>query len=164
MVCLLLLAFNKRGSLDQICVLFQGLFSYITSEPVNMSVLKVSSSKAPHSATLMLLIAGIWVFEITVATSCVRSLRSIVKHVMKKTEIASKSINSVRDMSLSWWWPWSLFSSALCCAVVWYNTFTDHMVRHLRCVFINYNWINHLSNTTIWWLDVCCLLHKVSTT
>ena len=26
-------------------------------------------------------------------------------------------------------------------------------VRHPRCVFINYNWINQLSNTTIWWLD-----------
>ena len=35
----------------------------------------------------------------------------------------------------------------------------SHMVRHLRCVFINYNWINQLSNTTIWWLDICCLLH-----
>jgi len=35
-----------------------------------------------------------------------------------------------------------------------------HMVRHLRCVFINYNWINQLSNTTIWWLDICCLLHR----
>jgi len=30
----------------------------------------------------------------------------------------------------------------------------NHMVRHLRCVFINYNWINQLSNTTIWWLDM----------
>ena len=29
-----------------------------------------------------------------------------------------------------------------------------------RCVFINYNWINQLSNTTIWWLDICCLLHR----
>ena len=28
------------------------------------------------------------------------------------------------------------------------------MVRHPRCVFINYNWINELSNTTIWWLDL----------
>ena len=35
-----------------------------------------------------------------------------------------------------------------------------HMVRHPRCVFINYNWINQLSNTTIWWLDICCLLHR----
>ena len=33
------------------------------------------------------------------------------------------------------------------------------MVRHLLCVFINYNWINQLSNTNIWWLDICCLLH-----
>jgi len=30
----------------------------------------------------------------------------------------------------------------------------NHMVRHPRCVFINYNWINQLSNTTIWWLDI----------
>jgi hypothetical protein len=36
----------------------------------------------------------------------------------------------------------------------------DHTVRHPRCVFINYNWINQLSNTTIWWLDICCLLHS----
>jgi hypothetical protein len=34
------------------------------------------------------------------------------------------------------------------------------MVRHLCCVFINYNRINQLSNTTIWWLDICCLLHR----
>ena len=25
----------------------------------------------------------------------------------------------------------------------------------------NYNWINQLSNTTIWWLDICCLLHTI---
>ena len=24
----------------------------------------------------------------------------------------------------------------------------------------NCNWINQLSNTTIWWLDICCLLHR----
>ena len=35
-----------------------------------------------------------------------------------------------------------------------------HIVRHPRCVFINYNWINELSNATIWWLDICCLLHR----
>jgi len=35
-----------------------------------------------------------------------------------------------------------------------------HTVRHPRCVFINYNWINPLSNTTVWWLDICCLLHR----
>ena len=23
-----------------------------------------------------------------------------------------------------------------------------------------YNWINQLSNITIWWLDICCLLHR----
>ena len=36
----------------------------------------------------------------------------------------------------------------------------NHTVRHPRCVFVNYNWINQLSNTTIWWLDICCLLHR----
>jgi len=36
----------------------------------------------------------------------------------------------------------------------------NHTVRHPRCVFINYNWINQLSNTTIWLLDICCLLHR----
>ena len=35
-----------------------------------------------------------------------------------------------------------------------------HTVRHPRCVFINYNWINQLSNTIIWWLDICCLFHR----
>ena len=35
-----------------------------------------------------------------------------------------------------------------------------HTVRHPRCVFIHYNWINQLSNTTVWWLDICCLLHR----
>ena len=39
------------------------------------------------------------------------------------------------------------------------NSVKDHMVRHHRCVFINYNWINQLSNTTLWWLDIFCLLH-----
>jgi len=24
----------------------------------------------------------------------------------------------------------------------------------------SYNWINQLLNTTIWWLDICCLLHR----
>ena len=24
----------------------------------------------------------------------------------------------------------------------------------------NLNWMNQLSNTTIWWLDICCLLHR----
>ena len=33
-------------------------------------------------------------------------------------------------------------------------------VRHPRCVFINYNWINQLSNTTVWWLHMDCLLHR----
>ena len=23
-----------------------------------------------------------------------------------------------------------------------------------------YSWINQLSNTTVWWLDICCLLHR----
>ena len=36
----------------------------------------------------------------------------------------------------------------------------SHTVRHPRCVFINYNWLNQLSNTTVWWLDICCLLHR----
>ena len=40
------------------------------------------------------------------------------------------------------------------------NRYSTHMVRHPRCVFINYNWSNQLSNTTIWWLDICCLLHR----
>ena len=36
----------------------------------------------------------------------------------------------------------------------------NRMVRHPRCVFVNYNWINQLSKTAIWWLDICCLLHR----
>ena len=35
-----------------------------------------------------------------------------------------------------------------------------YMVRHPRCVFINYDWINQLLNTTIWWLGICCLLQR----
>ena len=35
----------------------------------------------------------------------------------------------------------------------------DHMVGHPRCVFINYIWLNHLSNTTnLWWIDVYYLV------
>ena len=30
----------------------------------------------------------------------------------------------------------------------------------LCCDNMYYNWINHLSNITIWWLDICCLLHR----
>jgi len=30
----------------------------------------------------------------------------------------------------------------------------------LKLLIINYNWINQLSNATIWWLDICCLLHR----
>jgi hypothetical protein len=27
-------------------------------------------------------------------------------------------------------------------------------------IYVTYNWINQLSNTTTWWLDICCLLHR----
>ena len=50
----------------------------------------------------------------------------------------------------------SLLQTAIPLKLTNYN----HMIRHRRCVFINYNWINQLSNTTIWWLDMCCLLHR----
>ena len=45
------------------------------------------------------------------------------------------------------------------CAVRFYQTCIrlehDHMVGHTRCVFINYIWLNQLSNTTnLWWIDV----------
>ena len=34
-----------------------------------------------------------------------------------------------------------------------------HMVGHPRCVFINYIWLNQLSNTTnLWWIDVYYLV------
>ena len=32
--------------------------------------------------------------------------------------------------------------------------------RALVNAVMNYNWINQLSNTTIWWLDICCSLHR----
>ena len=35
------------------------------------------------------------------------------------------------------------------------SSYFIHNKRHLR-----YNWINQLLNTTIWWLDICCLLHR----
>ena len=31
---------------------------------------------------------------------------------------------------------------------------------HVNCTGACYNWINELSNTTFWWLDICCLLHR----
>jgi len=34
------------------------------------------------------------------------------------------------------------------------NLTADHTVRHRRRVFVNCNWINQLSNTTIRWLDI----------
>ena len=35
------------------------------------------------------------------------------------------------------------------------TTYEDHMVSHPRCVFINYIWLNQLSNTiNLWWIDV----------
>ena len=30
----------------------------------------------------------------------------------------------------------------------------------VKTSIFNYNWINQLLNTTIWWLDICCLLHR----
>jgi hypothetical protein len=34
-----------------------------------------------------------------------------------------------------------------------------HMVGHPRCVFINYIWLNQLSNATnLWWIDVYYLV------
>ena len=62
---------------------------------------------------------------------------------------------SVARLSLSLSLPNTPFSDALVKRVS-----LNHTVRHPRCVFINYNWINQLSNTAIWWLDICCLLHR----
>ena len=53
---------------------------------------------------------------------------------------------------------YSLMTSA--CVLAYGKVTYRHMFRHPRCVFINYNWINQLSNTAIWWLDICCLLHR----
>ena len=39
------------------------------------------------------------------------------------------------------------------------NLYSVHMVGHPRCVFINYIWLNQLSNTTnLWWIDVYYLV------
>ena len=38
-----------------------------------------------------------------------------------------------------------------------------YIIDEIRCTAstsVNYNWINQLSNTTIWWLGICCLLHR----
>jgi len=52
-------------------------------------------------------------------------------------------------------------AAVISCSLVIFDEVTiSYMVHHPRCVFINYNWINQLSNTTIWWLDICCLLHR----
>ena len=40
------------------------------------------------------------------------------------------------------------------------QTQQQSMQPHHRINHIDYNWINQLSNTTIWWLDICCLLHR----
>ena len=38
---------------------------------------------------------------------------------------------------------------------------TDHMVGHPRCVFINYIWLNQLSNTTnLWSIDVSIVYNR----
>ena len=35
------------------------------------------------------------------------------------------------------------------------------LFRGVKCnLQTHYNWINQLPNTTIWWLDICCLLHR----
>jgi len=39
------------------------------------------------------------------------------------------------------------------CAIETYSIF-------IHIFDFNYNWINELSNTTTWRLDVCCLLHR----
>ena len=36
----------------------------------------------------------------------------------------------------------------------------DPETSYPACVFCCYNWINQLSKTSIWWLDICCLLHR----
>jgi len=39
------------------------------------------------------------------------------------------------------------------------HTTLEHMAGHPRCVFINYIWLNQLSNTTnLWWIDVYYLV------
>jgi hypothetical protein len=42
-----------------------------------------------------------------------------------------------------------------------YSTWsTLRIIWFISVVFINHNWTNQLSNTTVWWLDICCLLHR----
>jgi len=52
-----------------------------------------------------------------------------------------------------WWkWKWVYLTTELPDVLSY-----GHTVGHRRCVFINYIWLNQLSNTTIWWLDICLL-------
>ena len=37
-----------------------------------------------------------------------------------------------------------------------------HDSRQCPLCDLNCNWINQLSNTTVWWLDICCLLHGIN--
>ena len=52
------------------------------------------------------------------------------------------------------WKRWRKKSSYTCP-----NSKPGHISTNHSTTLINYNWINQLSNTTIWWLDMCCLLH-----
>jgi len=54
------------------------------------------------------------------------------------------------DSHLQVWWYQMLYNTIL--TSWWWAHSARNMQRH--------NWINELLNTTIWWLDICCLLHR----
>ena len=98
----------------------------------------------------------------------------IIKRVTSSWSIFIQRCESVCSVShtippLLSFWQHYLISIGLSCLQYLHRGYAQlstcsvsplYVVRHRRCVFINYNWINQLSNTTIWWLDMCCLLHR----
>ena len=74
--------------------------------------------------------------------------------LMLKTHMASYCERSV--------WMVSSFRT-LVCASLWTPYWEVHEALSWQADYfppITYNWINQLSNTTIWWLDISCLLYK----
>ena len=61
--------------------------------------------------------------------------------------------------------PWFIYRSLIKLGAPrtdkWHLELNDHMVGHPCCVFINYIWLNQLSNTTnLWWIDVYYIVIK----
>ena len=94
-------------------------------------------------------------YWVSTATMVTRTLLNVTLHVHSpscNTEVLSRLQNLVFYLT-----------SGSCSKKKHQNEYVDWNTKpkaDRENYTVRYNWINQLSNTTIWWLDMCCLLHR----